>query len=91
MSTHESCRLAKNASVLRLECRHVACNMRALTLQRLWNASRTGLPRIPVVRHERVTPRSSTFDYGDEPMSNVILNDETLDSVVGGWRIRDIY
>ena len=64
--------------------------MRAPMLQHVWNTPRPELPRIPVVRHERVTPRSSNFDYGDAPMSNEILKDETLDSVVGGWRVRDI-
>lgn len=79
-----------SASVLHRKCLQVACNTRALTLQHGWNAARQELPRIPDVRHERVTPCSSNFDYGDAPMSNEILKDETLDSVVGGWRVRDI-
>lgn len=89
-STRKSERTVRAAPVLHHKCLQVACNTRALTLQHGWNAPRKELPRIPDVRHERVTPCSSNFDYGDAPMSNEILKDETLDSVVGGWRARDI-
>ncbi len=80
----------RTASVLHHKCLLVACNTRALTLQHGWNAPRKELPRLTDVRHERVTPCSSTFDFGDAPMSNEILNDETLGSVVGGRRIGDV-
>jgi hypothetical protein len=71
--------------VLRLRCLQVACNTGALTLQPAWIGVRAGRPKLTDVRHERVTRRTTTFRYGDTPMSNEILNDESLNTVVGGW------
>jgi hypothetical protein len=70
--------------VLHQVCAEVACNTGAFTLQPAWIGVRAGRPKLTVVRHDRVTRRTTTFRSGDTPMSNEILNDESLNTVVGG-------